>query len=379
MRFGAAALFKWKPGQSPDSYASSPWLHHGDLLVMDGRCQDEYLHCTDPMKGGEQANITFQWIRNHVFRCPLAAGVVCCLPTCVKGSYVPTNAGFLLPGFWLLVSLLVLVRWGFFRVIALVSINLGLQRCSFSCTRLVGGDRRGFGCCGAVQNSGGRDPGRISCVVCLGWHFTVLDALVWNRLPSLLNCHTHLVLWLRRAHRGNNGQRQHETSFLPFFGFLVSRITPRRFWSKILWYQWIGRAGLGLARTIMISRCLILEGFLTHGDCALETDADFLALVEHRLVLARARSEAKRLKSAGLWSIWAPASQESGHVGHAGVGVVSLRGATPLSLRSLATTASSEFYAQGRVVMCHLLVAKGRKVHRVVIYSFRKPLLILRS
>ena len=66
-------------------------------------------------------------------------------------------------------------------------------------------------------------------------------------------------------------------------------------------------------------------GFLTHGDYALETDADFLAVVEHRLVPARARSESKRLKRAGRWSIWAPASHESGNVGHAGVGVVSLR------------------------------------------------------
>ena len=99
MSSGASKLFKWKPGPSPDSDASSSWLHHGDLFVMDGRCQDEYLFTVrDPLQGGERVNITFRWIRNHVPRCPLAAGVVCCLPTCVKGSSVPTNAGSSLPG-----------------------------------------------------------------------------------------------------------------------------------------------------------------------------------------------------------------------------------------------------------------------------------------
>ena len=48
------------------------------------------------------------------------------------------------------------------------------------------------------------------------------------------------------------------------------------------------------------------------------------------------RSEWARLKSEGDASIWAPASQESSHVGNAGVGVVSLRCA-PLSLPTFAT------------------------------------------
>ena len=47
LSFGVSALFKWKPGPSLDSDASSSWLHHGDLLVMDGCCQDEYLHFSD--------------------------------------------------------------------------------------------------------------------------------------------------------------------------------------------------------------------------------------------------------------------------------------------------------------------------------------------
>ena len=113
MSFGVSALFKWKPGPSPDSDANASWLHHGDLLVMDGCCQDEYLHCTDPLQGGERVNITFRWIRNHVPRCPLAAGVVCCLPTCAKGSFVYPNTEVFLPD-TLSVVLLVLLGWGFF-------------------------------------------------------------------------------------------------------------------------------------------------------------------------------------------------------------------------------------------------------------------------
>ena len=130
-----AFQFKWKPGPSPDSDASSSWLHHGDLLVMDGRCQDEYLHCTDPLQGEERVNITFRCLRNHVPRCPLVTGVMCCLPTRDKGSSASTNAGFFLPGFLLLVSLLVLVGWGFSRVVALIPINLGSQGRSLCCTR----------------------------------------------------------------------------------------------------------------------------------------------------------------------------------------------------------------------------------------------------
>ena len=47
--FGTRSLFKWKGKSCPDSDAGSCWLGHGDLLIMDGQCQDEFLHCTDPV------------------------------------------------------------------------------------------------------------------------------------------------------------------------------------------------------------------------------------------------------------------------------------------------------------------------------------------
>ena len=82
--------------------------------------------------------------------------------------------------------------------------------------------------------------------------------------------------------------------------------------------------------------------WLTHGDLALETGVDFLAVVEHRLIPARVRSEWARLKAKGLASIWAPASQVSSHVGNAGVGVISLSGA-PISLPTFASAVQDVF------------------------------------
>ena len=50
-------------------------------------------------------------------------------------------------------------------------------------------------------------------------------------------------------------------------------------------------------------------GWLTHGDLALEVKVDYLAVVEHRLIPARARNEWVVLKAkgtcfSGLLSCW---------------------------------------------------------------------------
>ena len=64
-------------------------LDHGDLLVMDGQCQDEFLHTADRGLEQELINVTLGWIKQHVAPCPLLrSGVVCCLPTCAQGSSV---------------------------------------------------------------------------------------------------------------------------------------------------------------------------------------------------------------------------------------------------------------------------------------------------
>ena len=77
-------------------------LDHGDLLVMDGQCQDEFLHCTDPGLEQERINVTFRWIKQHVASCSfLRTGVACCLPACAQGSSVPVT-GTLVDGVFFL-------------------------------------------------------------------------------------------------------------------------------------------------------------------------------------------------------------------------------------------------------------------------------------
>ena len=149
---------------------------------------------------------------------------------------------------------------------------------------------------------------------------------------------------------------------------MVSRVSFFRFWGKILWYLWIGRARHpGPPSNNLDVEVFNVGGFLTHGDYVLDTDADFVAVVEHRLVPARAKSEGKRLLHAGVRSVWAPASLEGGHVGHAGVSVLSLRGA-PISLPTFATVGFSEFFHLGRASFILLLCM-----------DFKEPRLILRS
>ena len=70
MSFNTRARFKWKGESCPDSEADSCWLDHGDLLVMVGQCQDEFLHCTDPGLEQERINVTFRWIKKHVAAVP---------------------------------------------------------------------------------------------------------------------------------------------------------------------------------------------------------------------------------------------------------------------------------------------------------------------
>ena len=101
-----------------------------------------------------------------------------------------------------------------------------------------------------------------------------------------------------------------------------------RFWGLILWYFWAGRArnpGPGPPCHLAVE-VFNVGDWLTHGDLALNASLDFLAITEHRLIPARVRSEWVRLKSKGLASTWAPASQDSSHVGNAGVGVVCFEG-----------------------------------------------------
>ena len=58
----------------------------------------------------------------------------------------------------------------------------------------------------------------------------------------------------------------------------------------MLWLLWVWRARHpGPFSGSMSVEVFNVGGWLTHGDLALETDVDFLAVVEHRLVSARVR------------------------------------------------------------------------------------------
>ena len=66
-------LFEWAGKSFPHSTAGLvPRLAHGDLLIIDGQCQDEFVHCTEPGQEHERINVTFRWIDQHVAPCPSA-------------------------------------------------------------------------------------------------------------------------------------------------------------------------------------------------------------------------------------------------------------------------------------------------------------------
>ena len=95
-----------------------------------------------------------------------------------------------------------------------------------------------------------------------------------------------------------------------------------------------------------------------------------MAVVELRLIPARVRREWARLRCKRLASIYAPASQDTSHVGHVWVGVVSLRGA-PLSLPSIATVQFHRFCDCGRAVRCVLPLGGGRVMHLIVLCGYQ--------
>ena len=164
--------------------------------------------------------------------------------------------------------------------------------------------------------------------------------------PSLHGCDACMVYWTKGALRRICRQKQCKTSFSPFRVFLFGRISRIRFWGLKIWHLWLGRArhpGPTSLPPHLGIEVLNVGGWLTHGDLALEVGVDFLAVVEHRLIPARVRSEWSRLKGKGLSSICGPTSQDSSHVGNAGVGVVSLRGAL-LALPTFATAQFKRFF-----------------------------------
>ena len=112
-------------------------------------------------------------------------------------------------------------------------------------------------------------------------------------------------------------------------------------------------------------------GWLTHGDLALDSCAQFLAVAEHRLIPSGARSVCHQLRRGCHHSVWSPACQDHVADGHAGVGVVGLGGA-PLSLPSFITHQYKGFFRLVRVLGTTLPTGKGGVVHLFVVYGYQE-------
>ena len=70
-------------------------LDHGDLLVMDGLTQSEYVHCTASGLQGPRVNLTFRWVAQHIASCPLAGVVGLCSPNvCARFSRAMVPVGW---------------------------------------------------------------------------------------------------------------------------------------------------------------------------------------------------------------------------------------------------------------------------------------------
>ena len=137
----------------------------------------------------------------------------------------------------------------------------------------------------------------------------------------------------------------------------------------------VGLGILGLVRGPFILGQLSIEfanigGWLTCGDLAMDSCAQFLAIAEHRLIPARARSVGHQLRRTGFHSVWAPACQDTIPGGHAGVGVVTLGGA-PLALPSFVTPEFRESFRLGRVLRTTLPTGRGGVVHLFVVYGYQ--------
>ena len=227
---GSSVTFKWKAKSCSDSEGNSCRLHHGDLLVMDGRCQDEYLHCTSLCLAEKRMNITYRWNRHHTFGCPLAAGVLGSLPACAQGSSVlgPGSGDSSVPE---------LVYLGFADGFVLRTVNWD---CSISFSAELGLgvllsfiDNSalwvcivGFGGFGRVGSNPWVHMGWTGGVgrFLKFWGFGVWlpCMLAWWRLLSLSGCDACLVIKPTRAPGGKSGLKHGTTSLSPLSIFLVS-------------------------------------------------------------------------------------------------------------------------------------------------------------
>ena len=219
---GKFAFFRWRRQSCLSNLCRSCRLDHGDILVMDGQCQDEFLHRTDPCREQERINITFRWIKQHVSSCPLfRTGVACCLPTCAQGLSAPVmeNSGNgIFWVFWLLFC--VLCAWGALALlVSLLHTRLGLLWCASCWTRPLGGGRWGHYFC----NLWGEylKIHKSACMyLWVQWGFLMRKP----NMLALVGLHGYyacMVYWKKEALRRGCRHKQCKTSFSPLWIFSV--------------------------------------------------------------------------------------------------------------------------------------------------------------
>ena len=216
--------------------------------------------------------------------------MACCLPTCARGFSFP-DTGIVGIGsfwvFWFLLGILCTLGVLVFSLYPLVCTKFGSQRCALYWTRPLGGGRWGHHLCypWGVYREAQKTTSCKSYGV-WGFLFFKLYMLALMRRPSLSSYDACTVYQDKGASRRNCRQKECETSFSPKSVFLLSRNPVKRFWGLVLWYLWIGRArnpGPGSFRNLSVE-VLNVGGWLTHGDFALNSEVDFLAITEHRLI-----------------------------------------------------------------------------------------------
>ena len=92
MSLGHSVLFKLRRRASENT-PSQIRLDHGDLLVMDGLTQLEYVHSTASELEGPRVNLTYRWISQHIRSCPLAGLIGGALPSDAQDLAEPHSRG----------------------------------------------------------------------------------------------------------------------------------------------------------------------------------------------------------------------------------------------------------------------------------------------
>ena len=198
---------------------------------MDGQCQDEFSHCTDPGLEQERINVTFRWITRHIVSCTLRTGGVCCVPTCAQGSSAAVTGGVgggTFSTLWVLLG--VLCIW---EVLALLVFPSCIQVTEVW-TRPLGGGWQGHYLSDSRGDSWITLKGAyLFQLWCCDHGIVMLYMLAFVRQPRLI--------WYSGS-KGHSGEIACKVYvrplFLVFFVFLCSR----NWGGMFVWHLWIGEA-----------------------------------------------------------------------------------------------------------------------------------------